>query len=311
MVTAQTADPPCKPARKPDWQRDELHGRVRLVRTFKTWFRKNQESGLIAKGKPELEEEASYDSKGGQINWKNTNYLPIDSADKLIVEYGCDDRNRLAEIRYKRSSESSFRRTVYIYDEKGRDKEQAEYFADGTLERLESYAYDDRGNRIEEIAKQQVHPEHFRPKRYDVYVTTKRTFEYDASRNKTKEIFFSPDGSLYATWLFSYDTQNRLIKETHIDKIGRLDNQFIYRYDRNGRLGEEWHYANFCLERNGQFCEGVVNSGDGIFYYLTKTNYQYDRAGNWTKQGQFSMGGERKTLRFEPDHILSRQIYYY
>lgn len=258
----------------------------------------------------ELEEEAGYDFHGNRIYWRNVNYLPLDPADKVIVEYVCEGR-RIAEVKYKRSTESSFRKTVYRYDQKGRDIEQAEFFPDGTLERLESYSYDNGSNRIEVIAKQQVHPEHFNPKRYDVYVTTKTTFEYDRNQNKTKEFFFSPDGSRYATWLFLYDTKNRLIKETHIDKIGQLDDQFIYRYNRKGQLNEEWHYANFCVERNGQMCKGRVNSGDGVFYYLTKTIYQYDRVGNWIHQQQYSMGGDNKILRFEPDHVLARQISYY
>ena len=164
LLGAQTIDPPCKPAQQTDWERDGLRGHVKAIRTFKTWFRQDQETKLITKGTPELEEEASYNSKGIQISGKNTNYLPVDPNDRVIVEYGCDSSNRIAEIRYKHLKESSFRRTVYSFDEKGRDREQAEYFADGTLERLETYSYDDNGNRIEVIAKQQVHPEHFSPR---------------------------------------------------------------------------------------------------------------------------------------------------
>jgi hypothetical protein len=311
LANAQTIDPPCKPPQQSDWEMNDLRGRIKSVRTFKTWFAPDRKTGIVRKGTPELEEEATYDPKGNAITWKNTNYLPLDPADKVIVEYGCDSANRIAEIRHKRVSESLFRRTVYGYDEKGRNREHAEYFADGTLERLETYAYDDKGNRIEEIAKQQIHPEHFIPKRYDVYVTTRSTFEYDSSGNKTKEIHFSGDGSLYATWLYRFDANKRLLKETRIDKIGRVEDEFVYQYDLKGRLVEEKHYANFCYQGDGQMCEGSVYSGDAMFYYLTKTTYEYDEIGNWIQQKQFSMGGEKKTGSFEPDHILSRRISYY
>ena len=76
-------------------------------------------------------------------------------------------------------------------------------------------------------------------------------------------------------------------------------------------MGTDFTAANFCYERNGQMCKGSVYSGDVMFYYLTKTTYEYDRAGNWIGQKQFSMGGEENTGRFEPDHVLSRRISYY
>src|SRR4030095_14149844 len=180
----------------------------KIVRTFKSW------SG----GRRELDEEASYGLDGKQIKWRNTSYLPLDPGDELVFEYDCDSSNRITEIRYKRLKDSSFRKTVYRYDDKGRQFEHAEYFSDGTLERLETYFYDDNGNRIEEIAKQQVHPEHFTPKRFDVYLSTKTTYEYDSKRNKIKETHFSPDGSLYATWTFRFDLKKRLTKEMRIDK---------------------------------------------------------------------------------------------
>ena len=301
LGVAQTVDPPCKPIQKPDWERDGLLGRVSTVRTFKTWF--NQRTRR-------LEEEASYDSTGNRTTWKNPSYLPLDPKDQTVVEFGCDSSNRVGEIRFKRVKDAAFRRTVYTYDENGRDREWSRYFADGTLETLTTYSYDRNGNRTEEITKQQVHPEHFRPKRNDIYVTTRTTYEYDNKGNKIKEFHFSPNGSLYSTWLFRYDARSLLIKELRFDKIGRPENELIYKYDKNGRLREEWEYQNFCYE-NGEMCKGVVNSGTATFYYLTKITYEYDRIGNWIRQRQFSMGGEKNTRRFKLDHTLSRQISYH
>lgn len=299
---AQIVDPPCEPVQKSDWEKDGLRGRVRTVRTFKAWS---------SKGIPELEEEANYDSIGNQTSWKNPNYLPLDPKDKLVVEYACDSSNRIAEIRYRRITDASFRRTVYTYDENGRDREQAEYFADGILESLVTYFYNDKGNRTEELTKEQVHPEHFRPMRYDVYVTTRTTYEYNNQGNKIKESHFSPDGSPYSTWLFRYDARNRLVNELRFDKIGRAQSEFIFKYDKKGRRREEWDYQNFCYERNGEMCKGIIDSGNAKFYYLTKTTYEYDRNGNWSTQRQFSMGGEKNTPRFELDHTLTRLISYY
>src|SRR5688500_2324719 len=311
LGVAQTTGPGCVPAGNPDSQLELLRGRVKQVRTFKVWFRKDEQTGKMIRAKPEFEEEATYDTRGNQTNWHNPSYLPLDPNDKLIVDYDCDGPTRVKEMRYRRIKDSAFRRTVYKYDDKGRNVERANYFADGSLDRLEKYDYDAHGNIREEISKQQVHPEHFTPKRYDVYVTTKRTFEYDNKRNKTRETHYRPNGSQYAVWVFNYDSQNNLIKNTRTDNQGRLEDQFIYKYDRRGKLVEEKHYANFCYQRNGEMCRGTVNSGDGVFYYLTKTVYEYDGRGNWVRERQFSMGGESESKTFQPDHILFRRIVYY
>ena len=309
---AQTPVPSCVPVEtdgKPKLD-DGLRGRVKVVRTFKIMFRKDQQTGKLIRENPKLEYEATYDAKGNQTNWHSPNYLPYDPNNKLIVEYECDGPTRIKEIRYRGSNEPSFRKTVYSYDDNGRKLERAQYFADGTLDRLEKYSYDAEGNVREEISKQHVHPEHFIPKRYDVYVTTKRTFEYDSKRNKTSETDYRPDGSLYATLVFQYDANNNLIKNTRRDNRGRLQEQYIYKYDRQNRLTEEKHYNNFCYERNGEMCKGTVYSADGMFYYLTKMTYEYDRRGNWVRQRQFSMGGDDNPNSYQPDEILIRQIIY-
>ena len=266
------------------------------AQTFKIWFTKDEQTGKLIRGKPQLEREPRS--------------LPPDPNDEMVVEYECDGPTRIKEIRYRRMKDPSFKKTVYEYNINGLKTERADYFADGTLDRLEKYGYDENGNVTEEISKQHVHPVHFNPKRYDVYVTTRRTFGYDNKRNKTSELHYRPDGSFYAKWVFEYDSRNNLIKDTRIDNLGRLEHQYFYKYDRHNRLVEEKQYDNFCITRNNEFCKGVVNSGEGVFYYLTKTIYEYDRRGNWVRQRQYSMGGESGSQQYKPDHILIRRITY-
>jgi hypothetical protein len=284
---------------------------VKSIRTYKSWFTKDEKTGMKVERKPELEEEVFYDTKGNQTKGRNVNYLPADPKDRLTANYTCDAKGRISEIRYLSADGSLAKRITYEYDEKGRERERADYFSDGILERKETYSYDDEGNLIEEIEKQQVHPEHFNPKRYDVYVITKTTHKYDDKGNKIADILFFPDGSLSATWTYSYDSNNQMVKHTRIDKEGRLQDQYIYKYDDDGKLVEEIHYANFCYHQDGRMCEGSVNSGDGIFYYVTKTTYEYDRQGNWIKKPEFSMGGEKNKGFYEPQTVLYRKISYY
>ena len=309
-TAAQSIGPKCAPVDKPDWELDGLRGRVKSVRTYKAWFYGGK-NGLKAERKRELEEEVSYDPKGNQTKWRNVNYLPADPKDRFTAGYTCDAHNRISEARYTRANGSLAKRITYVYDERGREKERADYSPDGTLERKETYTYDDKGNLIEEVDKQQVHPEHYVPKRYDVYVTTKVTLKYDDKGNKVEEKHFYPDGSLYASWVYGYDLNNRMIKSTRFDKEGRPEDQVTYKYDDAGKLIEEVNYANFCYHRDGRMCEGSVNSGDGVFYYATKVIYEYDPQGNWIKQSEFSMGGEKKQSAYEPETVLYREISYY
>ena len=312
LCAAQTPQPICLPPLKPmsDWERFDFNGRVKAVRTFKIWFAKDQQTGRVFAQKPHLEEEASYDARGTQTYWRNTSLMPLDPNDEVVVEYECDGPTRIKEIRYRRIKDPAFKKTVYGYDDKGLKTEKAIYLADGVLESLEKYKYDEKGNVIEEIFKQHVHPQHFIPQRHGVYVTTRRTFGYDGKRNKTSEIHYRSDGSLYARWVFEYDSRNRLIKDTRRDNLGRLEDQYFYKY-RHNKLVEEKHYANFCITRNNEFCKGTVKNDDGVFYYLTKTVYEYDRRGNWVRERQFSMGGQNGSQSYQPDHILFRRITYY
>jgi len=310
FANAQTSASSCAPKEKSDWERDGLRGRVRFMRTYRTVFKRSDKSGKFLEQRSVLDEEkVAYDSYGNRNGGGEVIHVPS-GKELASISYVCDEQSRVREIRFVAKDGTSYSRTGYLYDQKGRAKEKSDYFPDGSLERKETYTYDVAGNLIEENDKQEVHPEHFTPKRYDVYVTTKATFKYDARKNKIEEKHFYPDGSLYATWIHKYDSKDRLIKETRTDKRGRLEDQFFYGYDRAGKLLTEFHYANFCYEKDGNFCRGNVNSGDGIFYYATKTTYKYDRRGNWAKQSEFTRGGERDTGAWAPSSVLYREISY-
>jgi hypothetical protein len=310
-VIAQSKTPKCVPREKTDRELAELRGQVKSINTYKAWYMEDEKTGMRVEGKRELEEEALYDKNGGQTKWRNVNYLPHDPKSMITANYVCDANNRIAEVRYARLDGSLTGRTTYAYDPKGRKIEMAVYSPEGTLERKETYGYDKKGNLSEEITTQHIRPEHFTPKRNDVYATTKDIYKYDDKRNKIEHKALSSNGSLYAIWTYNYDSKNRMTKHTRIDEKGRIQDRYVYKYDGKGKLTEEIHYSNFCYYRDGQMCEGSVNSGDGIFYYATKTIYEYDRKANWIKRSEFSMGDEKSKGAYEPDTVMYRQIKYY
>ena len=173
------------------------------------------------------------------------------------------------------------------------------------------YVCDKAGNVIEETTTTQVHPEHFTPKRYDVYVTTKAAYKYDARRNMIEEKHFSQNGAVSITWFYNYDEQDRLIKKSRLDNLGRLEDQSFYEYHANGSLLVELEFHNFCITRDGEFCKGNISSGDGFFHYATKIKYDYDSQGNWVKQTELHMDGELKRPTWQFNKIVEREITYY
>ena len=297
-------------ANETDWQTDGLLGRVKNIRTYKTWFKKDDRTGRFVEGERDLEEEVTYDSSGNQTARNNTNELPAGT--ELLTPTNTEDsKQRTTEIRYSRSDGSLTLRITYAYDDKGRKIEEAHYFPDGTLEWRENYSLDEKGNTVEEVLTQQVHPEHFNPKRYDVYVTTKRIFKYDARNNPIEEKHLYPDGSLYATWVRTFDAKDRLTKEIRTDKQSRPEDLTINTYDSRGKLVEETHYSNFCYNRDGSMCEGTLTTEAGVFYYGTKTTYESDPTGNWIKQIEYKIRERAGVKAFEPSTAMYREITYY
>jgi len=97
-TVTQTGGNQCILATESDWKLQDLKGKVKTARTFKTWFSKNEKTGKIVEGKQELEEEFHYDFKGNQTTWKNANYLSADSKNEATSVYTCVGKN-IAEIK--------------------------------------------------------------------------------------------------------------------------------------------------------------------------------------------------------------------
>ena len=159
-----------------------------------------------------------------------------------------------------------------------------------------------------------MHTSHLQPlipNRDDSYSTSKRTYRYDARGNKIEEKEFHADGVLYSTWFFSYDSNDKMIKETYLDKLGRLERQVFYEYHADGRKLEEIYFGNSCPARETDSCKGYISSGDGFFTHALKTKYRYDSQGNWIKQTEWYMDGERKKSVWELSEIVEREITYH
>ena len=306
----QTPVSTCEPPEISDWVRDEVKGPIKTIKVFETTFFVVEKTGRLEKRPRLLQSETKYDAQGSRDGGGVTFIVPS-GTEFTGVRYVCADNGKLKELRFVAKDGSTYPRTTYVYDEKGRMTAVTNHYQNGSIQTKEVHVYDAIGNVIEEVNTTHVSPEHYSPKRYDVYITTKGTYKYDARRNKLEEKHFHADGSLYATWFFSYDSSDRMIKETRMDKLGRLERQVFYEYDADGRRLQETSFNNSCDTRENEFCKGYISSGDGFFHSAFKTKYQYDSHGNWIKQTEWFMDGDEKKPVWELSTIVEREITYY
>lgn len=315
-LVGQTLEKDCKLAPLPnlpnfhDFPEDELKGNVRTVRQFKVWNIKTDRRGKLIESKREEEkgEAMTFDRDGERIF--------AESREGGRFEYDCEGKNVVAKIFYDNKGVRG-PYTTYKYDTLGRIVETSDYFADGILERSELYTLDPNGNVIKEVSKQQIHPEHFRPKRYDQYVTTSSTYKYDEEQRLIEEKGFYPDGKLADTFTYTYDNRNRRVRKFWTDSRGRPSTFIINIFDHRDLLVEKWEYQNHCSEGERQsdgeyvLCKGTLLTDVGVFYYGTKTIFTYDKYGNWIKQLILTITEKNGIKLFVPSGALYRQITYY
>jgi hypothetical protein len=301
IINAQT----CEPPEITDWARDEVKGPVKTSKTFATTFVVSKKTGRLEKRRRLLQREAEYDAKGNRDGGDGGITFSVPPGMEFTgARYVCANNGKLKELRFVAKDGSTYPRTTYVYDEKGRTTEETYLYQDGSLEVKTTYVYDDAGNVIEEVRKSHIQT-------LNSYLTTKHTYRYDARGNKIEAREFSGDGVLYNTWFFSYDSNDRMIKETYRDKFGRLDRQVFHEYDADGRKLEDVYYANSCTTRETVSCKAYISTGDGFFTHAFKTKYKYDSQGNWIKQTEWYMDGERTKSVWELSEIVEREINYH
>ncbi len=222
----------------------------------------------------------------------------------------CDSQNRIVRGEILQAPGNTVKRTTIQNNKQGIINERSEFSPDGKLISKVVYTYDPKGNLKETTTSSQVHPEHFSPKRYDVYVTTSVEYKYDDRYNLIEKISYRAKKVLYAIWKYSFDQKDRLMKELRIDDKGRSVDMTIYKYESDN-LVEKIEYQNFCYTKENAFCDGGIKTPEGDFYYVTKAAYEYDSTGNWIRRIEYYKGGEQKLPEYAIAAVYDRVIVYY
>lgn len=272
----------CKSLEKSGWETEELRGRVKSVR----------EEGIeyaYGSGKKELISEMTFNRAGNYTRFvdKQNNTSKIIKKE-VEPTFTFDDNCRPLEKRLS-GSESGHTRTTYSYSTSGVLKEEATYDSQDRLLWKSVSELDEKDRPIETIETFQEHPEHFNPKRYDVYRETRELFKYDNKGNLSETISYKYDGTLYATYTRVYDAENRLIRLTRLDGKGRPIDQSIYNFDSNGTLKKEMKYNSASYYGNDELAPGKLDSGFGLFQAGVRIEYEYDKVGNWIKRSEYDL----------------------
>jgi len=304
FASTQRQEQTCVSPEKSGWELEGLKGNVKILRTEEIHLN-------YIKPKRELVKQITFDSEGNYVEtiepmmltkvYKHTEPKPI---------YTFDANCRPIE-RKGLYGEWGMTKTTYLYNGSGKLKERAIYDSEGRLLWKAVYNFDNKGNLTEEIETIQVHPEHFRPPRYDVYRITRSTFKYDEKGNMIENVDYKYDGSLYATYFREYDAKGRVIKLTRTDGKGRLQDQSLYKYADGDILLEEDKYTSFEYYANDEMIPGKIYSGFGMFQHGSKIVYEYDKRGNWTKETQYDVRQDKGETSYELDMITYRAITYF
>lgn len=273
----------CKSPEKTGWEIEGLKGRVKELKDEAI----NYEYGPRKK---ELKRKIIFDSSGNYVKYEDKEFFRSeDFFTKRPTPTFSFDNNCLVLERRGLYPDWGMTRTTYSYTAAGVLKEETIFDSQDRLLWMSLSELDGNGRPIEKKKKVQVHPEHFNPKRFDVYRETKSFFKYDDKGNMVEQVDFDFEGKLYATYRRAYNDANKLIRLTRLDHKGRLIDQSIYKFDESGRLAEEFKYFSASYSGVDELIPGKVDSGFGLFQQGSRIIYEYDKNDNWSKRTEYSL----------------------
>jgi hypothetical protein len=119
-------------------------------------------------------------------------------------------------------------------------------------------------------------------------------YTYGEAGKEVESTFCNPEGSIISRDFYTHDSAGRLVEQATYKADGSFENRWEYGYDKGGRLVR----CDFYDHENKLF-------GRDVF------SYEFDSAGNWTKQIMARWLWYYKTAKPEPSGVTYRFISYY
>lgn len=262
---------------------DKLLGKVKIVRTERTWTTKNIESKRV------LMTIETYDQQGNKTEWNA--YMGSDRPLRTSFAYN-DEGNVIKQIWYDSADEPEVN-TVYNYDAKGNLVE--ELSSNGVRV---GFTYDSRNNK----KSQQVFDvaENEGPRMFGAVEKTVR-YSYDKLNRLIQIASYSPNGSR----VWNPELQAHRITYVY-DGKGQTTSQSVFNDDNSLRTKTDYAY-----DSSGRIVKEILFTGKDRVTQLFRYDYEVDTQDNWTvqtKHKQISRRGKRGYIKVE---TVYRNIEYY
>jgi hypothetical protein len=285
------------------WDQEDVHGKVKSVHLEEIHY-------SYTKPKLELKRKVVFDLSGNYVESEDPDMLPHVLTGPPPPSYIFNSACKPIERKETVVSEGIVK-TTFRYDEWGRQIESAGIDEQGRLVYREVSLYDSNGKLTEQIETIRVHPEHFRPMRYDVYRNTRSEFHYDEHGNQTVEIEFDFTGKYYGKQVKRYDDKGRVIELTGFDLLDRPTEHAVSEYDSYGRLAAKEEYRSFMYERDNSLSPGTIKTRVGLYQMGTRYLFTYDGYGNWIEKKGFEIKETNGVRSLTLDSVEYRKIIYF
>ena len=285
------------------WDQEEVRGRVKSLRVEEIHY-------SYVKPELKLKKRVEFDANGNYLEIEEpTLGQPIfkgPAPPAFKFDAACKPIERIETV-----ISDGLVRTTFRYDERGRQIESAGLDENGRLIYREISLYESNGRLSEQIATIQVHPEHFRPPRYDVYRNTKKEFRYDQKGNRTEEIVFDYTGKYYGKYVMRYDDSNRIVALTRYDSLDRPTEHTVTEYGSDGKISSREEYRSSTYDSKHNLLPGTIKTEVGLFQGGTRYVLTYDANGNWTEEKGFEIKETNGNRSLTLDSITYRRITYF
>jgi len=258
----------CPPPPPTAWDQEDVKRKVKSLRVEEINY-------SYTKPKLELKKRVLFDLSGNYVETEDPDMLPHVSQGPPPPKYTFNSACKPLE-RTETVVSEGIAKTTFRYDEWGRQIESAGLDEQGRLVYREVSLYDSKGQLKQQIETIRIHPEHFRPMRYDVYRNTISEFSYDDRGNQTADIEYDFTGKYYGKYVKRYDDKNRIVELTRYDLLDRPTEHTVTEYDSNGRVVAQEEYQSFTYDFQRNLVTGTINTTVGLFQLGTRYLFTYD-----------------------------------
>ena len=207
---------------------------------------------------------------------------------------------------------------TYRYDKQGKAKVISRYGETGRLLYTDSVCYDDMGNRLElhyhnhtkqgvkklidlsdrAIIRYDDRGHKVRDDEYDCRgkLLHNQQYKYDTAGHCVEQDYYWQD-SLRTIYVYRYNAQGQCSEKEDFNISGKSRGKTVFMYDGKGlQVGKHVYHNDSLLRRSVFTYDGHDNIVEWKTYFgrndssTNKTEYEYDKNGNWIDQKAFNKG---------------------